>query len=195
MAYYPIMLNISNKKCLVVGGGKVAYRKILSLLEFGATITVLSSSFIDEILKLCKSHKIKLVKRNYQKNDVENYFLVVVATNDKFVNKEISDECKKKNILVNVVDDKELSTFIVPSVMRKGDLTISISTNGKSPLLSRRIKEMLDNMFENDVENLIAELSNARDKLKTIPIPMEEKIKLYDDIINKYNILKENDKK
>ncbi|MEG6565396.1 bifunctional precorrin-2 dehydrogenase/sirohydrochlorin ferrochelatase [Thermoanaerobacterium saccharolyticum] len=195
MAYYPIMLNITNKNCLVVGGGKVAYRKILSLFEFGATITVLSSSFIDEILELCKSHKIKLVKRNYQKNDVENYFLVVVATNDRLINKEISDECKKKNILVNVVDDKELSTFIVPSVMKKGDLTISVSTNGKSPLLARRIKEMLENMFENDVENLIVELSNARDKLKTIPIPMEEKIKLYDNIINKYNILKGNDKK
>lgn len=195
MAYYPIMLNIANKKCLVVGGGNIAYRKILYLLEFGATVTVLSSSFIDEILELPKSHKVKLVKRNYQKNDVDNYFLVVVATNDKFINKEISDECKKKNILVNVVDDKELSTFIVPSVMRKGDLTISISTNGKSPLLAKRIKEMLDNMFEDDVENLIAELSNVREKLKTIPISMEEKIRLYDDIINKYNILKGNDKK
>ncbi|AFK86659.1 MULTISPECIES: precorrin-2 dehydrogenase/sirohydrochlorin ferrochelatase family protein [Thermoanaerobacterium] len=195
MAYYPIMLNILDKKCLVIGGGKVAYRKILPLLEFGATVTALSSYFTDEILELPKNHKVNLIRRSYQKNDVDNYFLVVVATNDRIINKEISNECKKKNILVNVVDDKELSTFIVPSVMKKGDLTISVSTNGKSPLLAKRIKEMLGNMFEDDVENLIAELSNLRDKLKTTSATQEEKIKLYDDIINKYNILRGNDKK
>ncbi|WP_434564246.1 bifunctional precorrin-2 dehydrogenase/sirohydrochlorin ferrochelatase [Thermoanaerobacterium thermosaccharolyticum] len=194
MAYYPIMLNITNKNCLVVGGGKVAYRKILTLLEFGASVTVLSPYFVNDILKLYYSQKIKLIKRKYQRKDVENYYLVVVATNDKIVNKKISEECAEKNILVNVVDDKELSTFITPSVIRRGDLTISISTNGKSPLLSRRIREMLENVIVEEFGGLISELSSTRDKLKSSSMSLDEKIKLYDDIIRKSNLLKRDDK-
>ncbi|WP_434630462.1 bifunctional precorrin-2 dehydrogenase/sirohydrochlorin ferrochelatase [Thermoanaerobacterium thermosaccharolyticum] len=194
MAYYPIMLNITNKNCLVVGGGKVAYRKILTLLEFGASVTVLSPYFVNDILKLYYSQKIKLIKRKYQRKDVENYYLVVVATNDKIVNKKISEECAEKNILVNVVDDKELSTFITPSVIRRGDLTISISTNGKSPLLSKRIREMLENVIVEEFGGLISELSSTRDKLKSSSMSLDEKIKLYDDIIRKSNLLKRDDK-
>ncbi|WKV09269.1 bifunctional precorrin-2 dehydrogenase/sirohydrochlorin ferrochelatase [Thermoanaerobacterium sp. CMT5567-10] len=194
MAYYPIMLNIKNKKCLVIGGGNVAYRKILSLLEFGGTVTAIAPKFIKDIWELSKNSKIELIDRKYQKNDVQNYNLVIVATNDKMLNKEISKECIDNNIPVNVVDDKELSTFITPSVIRRGDLTISISTNGKSPLLSRRIREMLENLITDEFGSLISELSSTRDKLKSSSMSLDEKIKLYDDIIRKSNLLKRDDK-
>lgn len=194
MAYYPIMLNIKNKKCLVIGGGNVAYRKILSLLEFGGTVTAIAPKFIKDIWELSKNNRIELIDRKYQKNDVQNYNLVIVATNDKMLNKEISKECIENNIPVNVVDDKELSTFITPSVIRRGDLTISISTNGKSPLLSRRIREMLENVIVEEFGGLISELSSTRDKLKSSSMSLDEKIKLYDDIISKSNLLKRDDK-
>ncbi|MCP2240782.1 precorrin-2 dehydrogenase/sirohydrochlorin ferrochelatase family protein [Thermoanaerobacterium thermosaccharolyticum] len=194
MAYYPIMLNITNKKCLVIGGGNVAYRKILSLLEFGGTVTAIAPKFIKDIWKLSKNNRIELIDRKYQKNDVQNYNLVIVATNDKMLNKEISKECIDNNIPVNVVDDKELSTFITPSVIRRGDLTISISTNGKSPLLSRRIREMLENVIVEEFCGLISELSSTRVKLKSSSMSLDEKIKLYDDIIRKSNLLKRDDK-
>ncbi|MGF7399784.1 bifunctional precorrin-2 dehydrogenase/sirohydrochlorin ferrochelatase [Thermoanaerobacterium thermosaccharolyticum] len=194
MAYYPIMLNITNKKCLVIGGGNVAYRKILSLLEFGGTVTAIAPKFIKDIWELSKNNRIELIDRKYQKNDVQNYNLVIVATNDKMLNKEISKECIDNNIPVNVVDDKELSTFITPSVIRRGDLTISISTNGKSPLLSKRIREMLENVIVEEFGGLISELSSTRDKLKSSSMSLDEKIKLYDDIIRKSNLLKRDDK-
>ncbi|ADL69105.1 precorrin-2 dehydrogenase/sirohydrochlorin ferrochelatase family protein [Thermoanaerobacterium thermosaccharolyticum] len=194
MAYYPIMLNITNKKCLVIGGGNVAYRKILSLLEFGGTVTAIAPKFIKDIWELSKNNRIELIDRKYQKNDVQNYNLVIVATNDKMLNKEISKECIDNNIPVNVVDDKELSTFITPSVIRRGDLTISISTNGKSPLLSRRIREMLENVIVEEFCGLISELSSTRVKLKSSSMSLDEKIKLYDDIIRKSNLLKRDDK-
>ncbi|MDK2805385.1 MAG: precorrin-2 dehydrogenase [Thermoanaerobacterium sp.] len=194
MAYYPIMLNITNKKCLVIGGGNVAYRKILSLLEFDGTVTAISPKFIKDIWELSKNNRIELIERKYQKKDVQNYNLVIVATNDKMLNKEISKECIDNNIPVNVVDDKELSTFITPSVIRRGDLTISISTNGKSPLLSRRIREMLENVIVEEFGGLISELSSTRDKLKSSSMSLDEKIKLYDDIIRKSNLLKRDDK-
>ncbi|WHE08315.1 bifunctional precorrin-2 dehydrogenase/sirohydrochlorin ferrochelatase [Thermoanaerobacterium thermosaccharolyticum] len=194
MAYYPIMLNIKNKKCLVIGGGNVAYRKILSLLEFGGTVTAIAPKFIKDIWELSKNNRIELIDRKYQKNDVQNYNLVIVATNDKMLNKEISKECIENNIPVNVVDDKKLSTFITPSVIRRGDLTISISTNGKSPLLSRRIREMLENVIVEEFGSLISELSSTRDKLKSSSMSLDEKIKLYDDIIRKSNLLKRDDK-
>lgn len=194
MAYYPIMLNIKNKKCLVIGGGNVAYRKILSLLEFGGTVTAIAPKFIKDIWELSKNNRIELIDRKYQKNDVQNYNLVIVATNDKMLNKEISKECIDNNIPVNVVDDKELSTFITPSVIRRGDLTISISTNGKSPLLSRRIREMLENVIVEEFCGLISELSSTRVKLKSSSMSLDEKIKLYDDIIRKSNLLKRDDK-
>jgi len=194
MAYYPIMLNITNKKCLVIGGGNVAYRKILSLLEFGGTVTAIAPKFIKDIWELSKNNRIELIDRKYQKKDVQNYNLVIVATNDKMLNKEISKECIENNIPVNVVDDKELSTFITPSVIRRGDLTISISTNGKSPLLSKRIREMLENVIVEEFGGLISELSSTRDKLKSSSMSLDEKIKLYDDIIRKSNLLKRDDK-
>ncbi|MDI3478114.1 MAG: precorrin-2 dehydrogenase [Thermoanaerobacterium sp.] len=194
MAYYPIMLNISNKKCLVIGGGNVAYRKILSLLEFGGIVTAIAPKFIKDIWELSKNNRIELIERKYQKNDVQNFNLVIVATNDKMLNKEISKECIDNNIPVNIVDDKELSTFITPSVIRRGDLTISISTNGKSPLLSRRIREMLENVIVDEFGSLISELSSTRDKLKSSSMSLDEKIKLYDDIIRKSNLLKRDDK-
>jgi len=188
------MLNITNKKCLVIGGGNVAYRKILSLLEFDGTVTAISPKFIKDIWELSKNNRIELIERKYQKKDVQNYNLVIVATNDKMLNKEISKECIDNNIPVNVVDDKELSTFITPSVIRRGDLTISISTNGKSPLLSRRIREMLENVIVEEFGGLISELSSTRDKLKSSSMSLDEKIKLYDDIIRKSNLLKRDDK-
>ncbi|AGB19229.1 precorrin-2 dehydrogenase/sirohydrochlorin ferrochelatase family protein [Thermoanaerobacterium thermosaccharolyticum] len=194
MAYYPIMLNITNKKCLVIGGGNVAYRKILSLLEFGGTVTAIAPKFIKDIWELSKNNRIELIDRKYQKKDVQNYNLVIVATNDKMLNKEISKECIENNIPVNVVDDKELSTFITPSVIRRGDLTISISTNGKSPLLSKRIREMLENVIVEEFGGLISELSSTRDKLKSSSMSLDEKIKLYDDIVRKSNLLKRDDK-
>ncbi|ADD01679.1 siroheme synthase [Thermoanaerobacter italicus Ab9] len=190
MAYYPIMLNIKNKKCLVVGGGKVALRKILSLVEGEALVTVISSSFDEGIIELAAKGKVELIKREYQQGDVRGFFVVIAVTNDEKVNKLVASDGEKYNVLVNVVDDKDLSSFIVPAIVKRGDLIISISTSGKSPLLSRMIKEKLESIFNDDYEKLLQNLYQKRIELKEKDFAEEEKIAIYRKIIEKSGLLK-----
>lgn len=190
MAYYPVMLNIKNKKCLVVGGGKVALRKILSLVEGEALVTAISPSFDEGIIELAAKGKVELIKREYQQGDVRGFFVVIAATNDEKVNKLVASDGEKYNVLVNVVDDKDLSSFIVPAIVKRGDLIISISTSGKSPLLSRMIKEKLESIFNDDYEKLLQKLYQKRIELKEKDFAEEEKMAIYRKIIEKSGLLR-----
>ncbi|AIS51539.1 siroheme synthase CysG [Thermoanaerobacter kivui] len=192
MVYYPVMLNIKNKKCLVVGGGKVAYRKILSLLEVEALVTVISPSFDEGILQLAAKEKVELIRREYQQGDVRGFFVAIAATDDEKVNKLVASDGEKYNVLVNVIDDKDLSSFIVPSTVKRGDLIISISTSGKSPLLSRMIKEKLESIFNDDYEKLLQKLYQKRIELKDKGFTEEEKMAIYKEIIEKSGLLEIN---
>lgn len=189
MAYYPVMLDINGRKCLVVGGGNVALRKALSLLSCKAKVTVISPLFSEGILKLASEGKIELINRTYRSGDAEGYFIAIVATDDNTANRLVASDCEKHGIPVNVVDDKELSSFIVPSVIRRGDLTISISTSGKSPLLSRLIKEKLESVFTDGYDELLQKLYEKRLELKEKELPDEEKINIYKEIIEKSGLL------
>lgn len=190
MAYYPVMLNIKNKKCLVVGGGKVALRKILSLVEGEALVTAISPSFDEGIIELAAKGKVELIKREYQQGDVRGFFVVIAATNDEKVNKLVASDGEKYNVLVNVVDDKDLSSFIVPAIVKRGDLIISISTSGKSPLLSRMIKEKLESIFNDEYEKLLQKLYQKRIELKEKDFAEEEKMAIYRKIIEKSGLLR-----
>ncbi|MBT1278407.1 bifunctional precorrin-2 dehydrogenase/sirohydrochlorin ferrochelatase [Thermoanaerobacter sp. CM-CNRG TB177] len=190
MAYYPIMLNIKNKKCLVVGGGKVALRKILSLVEGEALVTAISPSFDEGIIELAAKGKVELIRREYQQGDVRGFCVAIAATDDEKVNKLVASDGEKYNVLVNVVDDKDLSSFIVPAIVKRGDLIISISTSGKSPLLSRMIKEKLESIFNDDYEKLLQKLYQKRMELKEKDFAEEEKMAIYRKIIEKSGLLK-----
>ncbi|MGB9679175.1 MAG: precorrin-2 dehydrogenase/sirohydrochlorin ferrochelatase family protein [Thermoanaerobacteraceae bacterium] len=190
MAYYPVMVNLNGKRCLVVGGGKVAYRKVIHLLEAGAFVTVISPSFTEEILTIAESEKkmLTLIKREYEGKDVKGFFLVFACTDDIKTNKLIAKECEKYGLLVNIVDDSDASSFIVPAVLKRSDLLISISTGGKSPLLSRKIKEKLESIFDKRYEKLLEDLYKVREEVKVSNLGEEEKIKIYEDIIEKSHL-------
>ncbi|MBC8059132.1 MAG: bifunctional precorrin-2 dehydrogenase/sirohydrochlorin ferrochelatase [Clostridiaceae bacterium] len=168
--YYPMMLNIENKKCLIVGGGDIAYRKILELKDYGANITVVSISINEDIKVFVDTGAINYFQDTYDKTYVENAFIVVASTNDEEVNNQVFKDCSEKGILVNVVDDPKNCSFIVPSKIKRGDLTISISTNGKSPTLSRSIREELEKKYDEDYEVYLNILGDVRkeviDKVK-----------------------------
>ncbi|AYO29691.1 MAG: precorrin-2 dehydrogenase [Thermoanaerobacteraceae bacterium] len=183
MAYYPVMLNIEGKRCLVVGGGSVAHRKVLSLLECGAIVTVIAPEVNESILKLWKEARIRLIRRNYIKSDLAGYFIVVAASDDRDVNKLIAEEAGAGGVLVNVVDDGELSSFIMPSVIRRGDLTVAISTGGKSPLLSKMLRQKLEEILPAECEELLKKLGKARESAKEKGLPSQEKLKIYKDMI------------
>ncbi len=162
--YYPIMLDINKKPTTVIGGGKVAERKVISLLEHGAKVTVISPQCTKTIENLWVENRIQLMKRNYQTGDLVGSFLVYVATDDVNVSEGCHREAKENNIMINVVDVPYLCDFIVPAIHRQGSLTIAVSTDGKSPMFSRKIREELQQQYGKEYIVMIDTLGEIRDK-------------------------------
>lgn len=166
MPLYPVSLNIKNKRCVVVGGGSVAERKIRSLLGAQANVFVISPLVTDKIAQLYKEKKITLLESEYESDLIQNSFLVIAATDDRLVNEAISKDCEKNNILVNVIDSFEESNFVVNATIKQKDLIISVSTSGKSPALARRIKEELSVKYGAEYGVLLEILGEFRNIVK-----------------------------
>ncbi len=157
--YYPIYLEIDKKKCVVIGGGDVAYRKACGLKEAGGEITVISPEFCNNFLS---ETEMVLNKKKYEESDLNQAVIVIASTNDESVNKKIYTDAVKRSIPVNVVDQPKLCSFIVPSIVKSGDLRISISTGGSSPALSKNIRKSLEKQFGSEYADLIELLSRMR---------------------------------
>ncbi|GAW93600.1 precorrin-2 dehydrogenase/sirohydrochlorin ferrochelatase family protein [Calderihabitans maritimus] len=175
-SYYPVFFDLSRRPCLVVGGGKVAERKVRDLLRAGAAVTVISPQLTGGLEELARRGAIQYLARPYQAGDVEGYFLVVSATGDKSVNEQVARECHARDIPVNVVDAPALCTFIVPAVLRRGSLAIAVSTGGKSPYLAGKIKKKLEEEFGPEYAELTDLLGEVRDEvLKACQDPLKRK--------------------
>ncbi len=165
-SYYPVFLNVSDRKCVVVGGGQVALRKVKMLLEHGANVEVISPDLCPGLDKLAENGKIKALQRRYQIGDLRGAFMAIAATNDNATNQEVVKEARRGHILVNVVDDVEDSNFIVPSYLRRGDVTIAISTAGLSPALARKIRAKLEGEFGDEYASLAVLIDEVRSEIK-----------------------------
>jgi precorrin-2 dehydrogenase/sirohydrochlorin ferrochelatase len=139
MRYYPINLDIRNRNCLVIGGGGVGTRKALALLACGARVTVVSPEVTQRLADLAGSHVLVLAQRSYREEDLETMFLVIGATDAEELNRRVHRDAEKRGILCNIADRPEICNFILPSVVRRGDLTIGISTSGRSPALAKKL--------------------------------------------------------
>ncbi|MGO9613354.1 MAG: bifunctional precorrin-2 dehydrogenase/sirohydrochlorin ferrochelatase [Dissulfurispiraceae bacterium] len=159
--YYPAFINLKGKKCVVVGGGKVAERKIASLLRAGASVEVISPALTVVLEKKRVKGEIAHVKRRYKSSDLKNAFLVIAATSDKEINKKISQDAP---CLVNVVDTPELASFIVPAVVQRGHLSIAITTSGASPAIAKAIRKELELLYGKDVGQFLSFLEKIRKK-------------------------------
>jgi siroheme synthase-like protein len=164
--YYPIFLNLQGKKCVVVGGGRVAFRKVTTLLNCGADITVISPKPHAEISKLFKNKAIRLVRRNYERGDLRRAALSIAATHVKEINRKVAEESKKNGTPVNVVDDAELSDFIIPSSFRRGDLSVAVSTSGMSPALAKKIRAKLEKNIGIEYAYLLSLIAEIRSEIK-----------------------------
>ena len=160
--YYPILLNIHDKKCLVVGGGNVAWRKVCSLKEAGARVTVVSPEFCPEMKN---ETGIERIQQKYDEGFLNGALVVIASTDDEEVNKKVYYDAVKRGILVNVVDRPEFCSFIVPATISRGDLSISISTGGASPALARNIRESLEKQFGDEYGEFAKLLSETRRKI------------------------------
>lgn len=158
---YPISVRLSGKKCLVIGGGRVAQRKVMSLLECGALVTVVSLELTEGLKELAVAGQLVYRQGAYETSDLLGAFLVIGATNNDDVNRKVAQDCFDRNILINVVDDPPNGNFFVPAQVRRDSLSIAVSTDGKSPMFARRIREELENIYPTeygDIVNLIGEL-------------------------------------
>ncbi|CEQ29005.1 precorrin-2 dehydrogenase [[Clostridium] sordellii] len=160
---YPIMIDLMGKEITVIGGGKIAYRKVNNFLKFGYEVTVVSREFIEDFKKI--ENKIKIIKDEYSEKYIKDSFIVVAATNNKKVNESIGMFCRSNNKLVNVIDDQKLSNFIVPSCVKRGDLVISISTGGKSPSLASKIRKDLEIQYDDSYEEYLILLGELREQI------------------------------
>ncbi|MBI4286612.1 MAG: bifunctional precorrin-2 dehydrogenase/sirohydrochlorin ferrochelatase [Chloroflexi bacterium] len=164
--YYPMFLKIEGKRCVVVGGGEVAQRKVHILLEFGAAVTVISPELDAGLKEMAQAGQIQAMLRPYQPGDLKGAFVGVVATDDRALNHAVSEEARREGVLVNVVDDAGLSDFIVPAYLRRGDVTIAVSTSGRSPALARKIRACLEKEFGAEIAGLVEFLDEVRQELK-----------------------------
>lgn len=162
--YYPIYVDIRDKKCVVVGGGDVAYRKAVSLKEAGAQVVVISPDFSKDFLK---EESITMLRQKYEERCLEGATLIIAATNDKEINQRVWEEARRHGLLVNVVDQPELCNFIVPSVVNRGELQISISTGGASPAFARRLRQELENHFGPEYGEFVELLSKMRSEARS----------------------------
>ena len=175
--YYPINLVLDKKKCLVIGAGKVAERKVQRLLECGAHVVVIGPLSTAGIKALAKKKKIIFKQRAVTLKDLKDVHLVVAATTDRKINALVSSYCRKKDILINVVDSPKECSFIVPSVIRRGDLSISISTEGLSPAFAKKIRQDIEQRFGAEYGALLRVMKEIRPlaikKIKNIPLRMK----------------------
>ncbi|MFY7652900.1 MAG: TSUP family transporter [Chitinophagaceae bacterium] len=166
---FPVFLQLHNLKLLIVGGGYVAMEKLQAVL-FNAPetqITLVATQISNDIKLLAAAHKgIKLIEKSYDINDLQYGELVLVAVNDLAVSARIRTEAKQLNLLVNVADTPDLCDFYLSSVVKKGDLKIAISTNGKSPTIAKRVKEWLNEAIPNDINQLLHNMQQVRNTLK-----------------------------
>jgi len=166
MSYYPIMLDVKGKRCVVIGGGKVALRKARGLLECGAAVEVISPALCPELEELAANGPLKAVLRPYRRGDLQGVALAIAAADDGGVNRGVYEEAKASGIPVNVVDVPGLSSFIVPSVLRRGEVTMAVSTGGRSPALARRIRAGLEQSIGEEYSLLASLAEEVRSELK-----------------------------
>jgi precorrin-2 dehydrogenase/sirohydrochlorin ferrochelatase len=163
--YYPAMLRMKGKRTVVVGGGSVATRKIGTLLNAEAEITVISAETTDRIIEWGNKGQLVLRSKRFEDGDLKGSFLIIAATNNPEVNLQ-AYRAAGQNQLINIIDRPDLSNFIVPSSFTRGKLTISVSTSGASPVLSRKIKTELSSSYDEAYEEYIDFLDDCRKKVK-----------------------------
>ena len=146
MSNYPVYLKIQNKRCLVVGGGDVARRKVRTLLNHGARVEVVSPECDEDLKQWSLTDKLRIIYDYYRSEYLDGVFLVVAATDLPAVNRRVALEAHEKHILCNIADQPELSDFFVPAVVQKGDISIAVSTAGKSPAMARKLKTFIGNL-------------------------------------------------
>ncbi len=172
--YYPIFMDLKAQSVLVVGGGGVALRKVQSLLEHGAYVRIVSPRLVPELKALVDEETCFWVNKNYSADDIHEAMLVFSCTEKEEVNAQVANDANAHHRLVNVVDDPAKCTFIVPSIMERGDLKIAVSTGGSSPIVARQIRAELQSLYGQEMAEYLSLLKTWRSVAKR-SLPFEKR--------------------
>lgn len=184
MSYFPFMIELDNERCLIAGGGTVAYRKVCSMLEFGAVVTVVSPEFCPELLELAEHPaRLTLIKRCVQPQDIDGAFVVIMATDDEKVNHDMAELCRQQRILVNVVDVKADCGFYFPAIIKDKEVVISVSTGGQSPVLAGTIKRNIESHLGRNYGDIAERMGELREQVKAQIDGEEERKKAFQQMV------------
>ncbi|HWO74117.1 MAG TPA: bifunctional precorrin-2 dehydrogenase/sirohydrochlorin ferrochelatase [Dehalococcoidia bacterium] len=167
MGYYPVFLQLNGRRCLVVGGGKVAEGKVRGLLDAGADVTVVAPRLTESLHALFQAGRLHYTPRDYRAEDLDGQDLCFVATDDGLVNSQVAADCRRRGVWVNAADDPVNCDFILPSVVRRGEVVVAASTGGASPALARRLREELTAFLDEDYEPLAELLRDVRSEVRS----------------------------
>ena len=184
MSFYPICLDLQGRPCIVVGGGRVAERKVLGLLSCSAQVTVISPDLTKELTLLHNEGTINWVSRVFQSGDLKQAFLVIAATDDAETQQMVFDEAEANNILLNVADVPKRCNFILPATLRQGDLIISVSTAGKSPALARKLRMELEKKYGVEYKILVNILGAIRPVILASGKKQSENEKIFQQLLH-----------
>ncbi|MBF0234511.1 MAG: bifunctional precorrin-2 dehydrogenase/sirohydrochlorin ferrochelatase [Desulfamplus sp.] len=186
LKYYPICLDVVGKNCLVVGGGNVGARKALTLARCGAYVTVISPLFSDKFAKNINitDTTIQCIKKNYDINDLNSIFLVIGATDNMQLNRRIAQDAHKRDILCNIADFPEGSSFVLPSIVQRGDLVITLSTSGNSPALAKKLRKDLELQFGQEYASFLNLMGRIRKMLLAENNSTEANALIFRELVN-----------
>ena len=186
MRYYPIFVNLENKHCLVVGAGEVGKRKIQSLIDSGAgRISIIDTRPPSEDLTpLLELGNVEFSCREFEDHDVDDKFLVIACTSSEAVNWRISNLCAKRSTLCNIVDQPEKCSFIVPATVKRGDLTVAISTAGQSPAMAKRIRRELQENFGEEYASLLTLMGRIRPLMLDLGLETGDNTAVFRTLVN-----------
>ena len=184
MDLLPIFLNIKNKKCVIVGGGEVAFRKATLLLRAGADLHIVAPLVSDELRKLRLDRDCTITLKIFEEADLNDAVLIVAATDDLEINERVSVIASKLNIPVNVVDQPHLCSFIMPSIVDRSPIVVAISSGGTSPILTRKLKELNETMIPGRIDKLAELLGSFRGRVKTEIDDFSERIRFWENVLD-----------
>lgn len=163
MAYFPLFVSLDGLSCLVIGGGKVALRKIKTLQEYGAEVTVVSPEICPEIEEI---PGLKLIRKRFEEVDLKDIKIVFAASSEEQCNREAARLCREKKILINVADVAEKCDFFFPALVKRGDVVVGVSTGGKSPAIASGVRKAIDKALPQDLGAFTEEIGKLRKEIK-----------------------------
>jgi precorrin-2 dehydrogenase/sirohydrochlorin ferrochelatase len=184
LRYYPAFLDLQGANCLVVGGGQVGERKVKTLLACGAEVRLVSPELTPGLEEDVRRGRVRLLAAEFAPCQLEGVFLVIGATDDSEVNRLISAEARSRNLLCNIVDRPWECNFILPSVLSRGDLTVAVSTGGRSPALAKKIRQDLENLFPDSYVNYLELLGRIREYVLSRGGPQEENQRIFEELVH-----------